>query len=187
MRPEPSRPASPTISPRSTVPSKCSMAPRRRSARAARNPPRSASKPRRGARPQRTLGRNLAPDHHRHQLGARETRGVAGADPTPVAEHGDAIAHRSDLLEEVGDEDDREALRREDVASPGRAPAPRPGPGWRWARPGSARAPDVQGPRDGHQLLGGDRQLPQGAVEVHEDAQAIEGDAQLAPGRRASR
>ena len=51
-----------------------------------------------------------APEHERDQLQARQPGGPVGADEVPVAEDRDPVADLVDLVEEVGDEDDRDAL-----------------------------------------------------------------------------
>ena len=52
----------------------------------------------------------LLAHHRRHQLDAGQLFHRVFAHQGAVAEHGDAIAHRIDLLQEVGDKDNPHAL-----------------------------------------------------------------------------
>ncbi len=55
----------------------------------------------------------LAAEHQRDQLEARQLRGRRRADQTAVAQHGDAVRDLVNLVDEVGDEDDGDAARLE--------------------------------------------------------------------------
>ena len=59
------------------------------------------------------LRREFAAEHHRHELDARQFGNRARADEAPVAQHGDPVADRIDLIEEMGDEDDADAAALE--------------------------------------------------------------------------
>ncbi len=53
---------------------------------------------------------DVATDHQRDQLGRRGLVDAAGVDVGPVAHHGDGVGEGEDLVEAVGDEDERAAL-----------------------------------------------------------------------------
>ena len=75
----------------------------------------------------------------RDQLELAAVAGQVLADERAVAQDRDPVGDLVDLVEEVRDEQDRDALRRLQLAaSPGRAARPRRRRGWRSARRGSA-------------------------------------------------
>ena len=132
---------------------------------------------RRGARPRGRAGRATSSSRPIISLTSSSwvvsatirssTRRAVAQDRHPV---GDLV----DLVEEVGDEHDRDALRRAAGASPRTAWPPRRRPGWRWARRGSAPCLDVHGAGDGDQLLDRDRVLAEHGGRVDVDAEALE-------------
>ena len=156
VRPEPSRPATPSTSPsiRST------------SASAIPEPTRDRPGAEEGsgllvrdvqARRGCGAGSALAAEHLLDQVDAQQLPGEVLADQLAVAEHGDPVADLVDLVEEVRDEEDRDAALLELADHPEQLGAPRPGRGWTSAR--RARAPDVgrDRPGDRDQLLHGER------------------------------
>ena len=90
----------------------------------------------------------FVPDHHRHELAATGISAIApDADAAAVAQHGDPVGDLIDLIEEMGDEDDREAAPlqvAQDVEQPLRSRWRR---GSRSARraPARARRPRARG------------------------------------------
>ena len=68
---------------------------------------------------ERGAGRTLfgllefVPEHHRDQLQRRKLRNPGRADQPAVAQHGYSVGDRVDLLDEMGDEDDRDPSRLE--------------------------------------------------------------------------
>ena len=64
-----------------------------------------------GARFEPLLGLlELAPEHHRNELQPRQLRSRGRPDQPAVAQHRDPISDLIDLVEEVGDEDNRDAM-----------------------------------------------------------------------------
>ena len=63
-----------------------------------------------------------------------------------VPQHGDAVRQLVGLVQEVGHEEDGQALRPAAAGSPGTAGPPRARPGLRWARPGSGSWRRCPGP-----------------------------------------
>ncbi len=92
VRPEPSRPARPTISPGRTCRSNGAMVPftvafKRRYRFIAQQGT---------ARPLQGIVVQFATQHHFHQLNLRQLAGLAAADEAAVTQHGDAVADRID-------------------------------------------------------------------------------------------
>ena len=107
VRPAPTRPATPTISPRRTEKEMSRSRPRLPRWRTSRTvSPTSAD----------SLAGDLvevAADHHRDEVAHVGLRHRPGGDVAAVAEDGDAVAEAEDLLHAVRDVDDAEALRTE--------------------------------------------------------------------------
>ena len=107
VRPEPSSPASPTISasPRSTS---AAVMPR-----AARDAARAEEHRRLGRDDRLALARlevrDVVPEHLVHQVDAQQLAGEVLPDQRSVAQHGDPVADLVDLVQEVRDEQDRDA------------------------------------------------------------------------------
>ena len=107
VRPEPTRPARPRISPWRTE-HDTSVTPVARCDTFRRSVP-----PRREDRALGKDSRELAASHHPDERGAIDAGALAGFDRLPIAEDGDAIGNREDLLETMRDIDDAAAVRLE--------------------------------------------------------------------------
>ena len=115
VRPEPTRPASPRISPARTS----TETPRMPAAREVRLRSSSATSPMGTAR----LGKMASisrPTIMRIELRAREALGVASGDGFAVAQHGDAVGDRGNFLEAVRDINDAGAFGAARRRRPGR-------------------------------------------------------------------
>ena len=115
--------------------------------------------------------RELAPEHHRHELDARQFGNRARSDEAPVAQHGDPVADRIDLIEEMGDEDDADAAALEipqDLEK--RLDLVRVEAGGRLVED-EHLGREIDGARDGDDLLDGHRIGAQGIGDV--DIEAI--------------
>ena len=64
----------------------------------------------RAARALKGVGLQLAAQHHFDQLDLRQLAGFTAADKAAVAQHRNAVAHLIHLIEEVGNEDQADAL-----------------------------------------------------------------------------
>ena len=115
--------------------------------------------------------RELAAEHHRHELDARQFGNRARSDEAPIAQHGDPVADRIDLVEEVGDEDDADAAALEipqDLEK--RLDLVRVEAGGRLVED-EHLGREIDGARDGDDLLDGHRVGAQGIGDV--DIEAI--------------
>ena len=126
----------------------------------------------RGARAPPARGRSSS----RTSSSSADVRGHVLPDQRAVAQHRHPVGDLVDLVEEVRDEHDRDALRRAACASPRTAWRPRRRPGWRWARRGSA--PGRRRPRRGRSRRAAGRRsgaAPSIGGRVDVEAEALEG------------
>ena len=107
VRPLPTSPATPTISPRPTENETAGPA----VAPQVHDPQRFARDRRIGA--EDALVGECPPDHHPHDLRDRKSGERAGRDELAVAQHRHPVADLADLLKAVGDKEDRHAARFE--------------------------------------------------------------------------
>ncbi len=129
--------------------------------------------------------RHVASHHRRHQRGRGQLRGRPFAHEAAVAQHGDAVRDRVDLVEEVRDEQDRQtrlaqaAQHREQALDFAVVQA-----GRRLVEDQHLGI-DAQRAGDGHQLLHGHRQRADRALRIDVEIQAGEQGARLAHHARA--